>query len=51
MNIMLMKVQNSRIPVAASDEELNAREALLRSITNAAQDAVILIDTAGLVTY
>jgi len=48
---MLTKVQNSLITVAASDEDLNAREALLRSITNAAQDAVIPIDSAGLVTY
>ncbi|MEK6663709.1 MAG: diguanylate cyclase [Pseudomonadota bacterium] len=31
--------------------ELSEREEVLRSITNAAQDAVIMIDHAGLVTY
>jgi diguanylate cyclase (GGDEF)-like protein/PAS domain S-box-containing protein len=31
--------------------ELAERESVLRSITNAAQDAVIMIDQAGLVTY
>ena len=37
--------------VQTRTRELAEREALLRSITRAAQDAVIMIDPAGLVTY
>ena len=47
----LAQLEQAYLALKVRTSELVEQEALLRSITDAAQDAVILLDSAGLVTF
>lgn len=47
----LAELERTHLTLQGRTAELAEQEGLLRSITGAAQDAVILIDSAGLITY